>query len=64
MCVFQDMAKTSVSATTYTDSDDNKRTQYRTTVPKGLAEAFDLDGKTLEWGVVSESKLELEIVDE
>lgn len=58
------MVKTSVSATQYTDSDDNERTQYRTTVPKGLAEAFDLEGKKLEWGVASGSKLEVEIIDE
>lgn len=58
------MAKTTVSATTYTDSDGNERTQYRTTVPKGLAEAFLLDGKKLEWEVESGSKLKVTIIDD
>jgi hypothetical protein len=47
------MPKTTVSKTTWEDSDGNEREQYRTTVPKGLAEAFDLDGATLEWEVDS-----------
>lgn len=38
--------------------------QFKTTVPKGLAEAFDLEGKTLEWSVGSGNKLELTIHDE
>jgi hypothetical protein len=38
--------------------------QYRTTVPRGLADAFDLDGKRLEWNVKSGSKLEVTILDE
>lgn len=47
------MPNTTVSKTTWEDSNGNKREQYRTTVPKGLAEAFDLDGATLEWEVDS-----------
>lgn len=38
--------------------------QYKTTVPKGLAEAFKLDGKRLEWTVESGNKLKVTIVDE
>ena len=38
--------------------------QFKATVPKGLAEAFDLDGKTVEWSVGSGKKLEVTIVDE
>jgi hypothetical protein len=38
--------------------------QYRTTVPRDLAEAFDLDGERLEWGVKSGSTLEVAIVDD
>jgi hypothetical protein len=37
--------------------------QYRTTVPRDLAEAFDLDGERLEWRVKSGSKLEVTIID-
>jgi hypothetical protein len=58
------MPKTSVSETTYTDSEGNERSQFRTTVPKGLAEAFDLGGKKLDWSVGSGNKLEVTIVDE
>lgn len=38
--------------------------QFKTTVPKGLAEALDLDGERLEWKVKSGSTLEVTIVDE
>jgi len=38
--------------------------QYKVTVPKGLAEAMDLDGKRLDWKVKSGSSLEVAIVDE
>jgi hypothetical protein len=34
------------------------------TVPKGLAEAMDLDGKRLDWKVKSGSSLEVTVVDE
>lgn len=37
--------------------------QYKTTVPKGLAEALDLDGATVEWKVKSGSTLEVSRVD-
>lgn len=35
--------------------------QYKVTVPQGLGEALDLDGKRLEWTVKSGTKLELTI---
>lgn len=35
--------------------------QYRVTVPKGIAEAMNLDGKRVEWSVKSGKKLEVEI---
>ncbi|SDG13047.1 hypothetical protein SAMN04488067_11654 [Halorubrum xinjiangense] len=38
--------------------------QYKVTVPKGLAEAMDLDGKRLDWKVKSGSSLEVTVVDE
>lgn len=57
------MPETTVSATTYTDTDGEQRTQYRTTVPKDLAEAFDLAGKTLSWEVDSGNALRVKIED-
>ncbi|WP_199241231.1 hypothetical protein [Halorubrum sp. SS7] len=38
--------------------------QYKVTVPKGLAEAMELDGKRLDWKVKSGSSLEVTVVDE
>ncbi|MBX0322929.1 hypothetical protein EGH21_07800 [Halomicroarcula sp. F13] len=38
--------------------------QYKVTVPKGVAEAMQLDGKRLDWKVKSGSTLEVTIVDE
>lgn len=38
--------------------------QFRTTVPKGLAEGFELDGKKLRWTVESSNALRVEIVDD
>lgn len=58
------MPKTTVSKTTWEDKQGNEREQYRTTVPKGLAEAFDLDGATLEWEVDSGKTLLVRIDDE
>jgi len=50
------MAKTRVS--------QGANGQYKVTVPKGLAEAMDLDGKKLDWKVKSGSTLEVTVVDE
>jgi len=57
------MARTTVSETTYTDSEGNERTQYRTTVPKNLAEAFDLGGATVEWTVETGDSLRVTKVE-
>ena len=38
--------------------------QYKVTVPKGIAEAMNLDGKRLDWEIKSGSKLEVSIIDE
>ena len=37
--------------------------QYKVTVPKGIAEAMDLEGKRVEWTIKSGSALEVKIVD-
>lgn len=38
--------------------------QFRTTVPKALAESNDLDGKKLKWLTKSGSAFEVRIIDE
>jgi hypothetical protein len=38
--------------------------QFKTTVPKALAEANDLDGKTLKWITKSGSAFEVRIVED
>lgn len=38
--------------------------QYKVTVPKGVAEAMELDGKRLDWKVKSGSTVEVTVVDE
>lgn len=58
------MPTTTVTETTYTDQDGNEKTQYRTSVPKGLAEAMDLGGKELEWEVQSSGSLRVSVSDE
>jgi len=58
------MPTTTVSKTTYSTEDDTEQTQYRTTVPKALAEAFDLAGATIEWEVESGNKLTVTKIDE
>ena len=57
------MPETTVSETTYTDGEGREQTQYRTTVPKGLAEAFDLGGKRLRWEVESGNTLSVTVVE-
>lgn len=57
------MPKTKVSTTTYTGEDGHERTQYRTTIPKQLAETFDMDGAELEWKMGGASnKLEIQVI--
>lgn len=62
------MPKTTVTKTTSTiiNSDGEERTveQYRTTVPKGIAEAMGLEGERVEWEVKSGNKLEITILDD
>ena len=63
------MPETSVSVTESTtrnpDGKDYEHTQYRTTIPKDLAEFFNMDrDTTLEWSVGNASnKLELTVHD-
>lgn len=44
---------------TVSDNGDREIVQYRITVPKGLAESFDLEGEELEWSVKSANTFEL-----
>lgn len=37
--------------------------QYKVTIPKGLAEAMDLDDKRLEWSVKSGTSMEVRVVE-
>jgi len=57
------MPKTTVTKTTST-SGDREIVQYRMTVPKDLAESFDLAGVELEWSVKSANTFELSKSDE
>jgi len=38
--------------------------QYKVTVPKGIGEAMELDGKRLDWKIKSGSTLEVSVEDE
>jgi len=57
------MAKTKVQTTTSTiqndDGTEREVTQYRTTIPKELAEALDLEDAELEWKVDSGTSLKV-----
>lgn len=57
------MPTTTVSRTEYEDENGKFREQYRTTIPKGLAEAMGLAGKRVDWRVVSANTLQATIVD-
>lgn len=50
------MVKTNVSR--------GKNGQYKVTVPKGIGEAMNLNGKRFEWEIKSGSRLEVKVVDE
>lgn len=41
-----------------------KNGQWKVTVPKGVAEAMQIEGKKFDWRVKSGSSLEVKIVDE
>lgn len=50
---------------TKTTVNQGENGQYKTTVPSDLGDAFDLDGKRLEWRQGSaRNKLEVVIVDD
>lgn len=53
------MQHTTVSETTYTAESGDEQTQYRTTVPKALAESMDLGGEDVVWRVESANKLSI-----
>jgi len=56
------MPSTKVTKTeTEIETDDGTRTQvqYRLTVPKGVAEAQDMEGDEWEWSIKSGDRLEL-----
>lgn len=57
------MPQTTVTKTT-SESGDREIVQYKTTVPKGLAESFNLEGEKLDWEVKSGNKFELTIVSD
>ena len=57
------MPTTKVTKTT-SKSGDREVTQYRLTVPKGLAESFGLEGARMEWTVKSGNTFELTRVDD
>jgi hypothetical protein len=63
------MASTKVQKTTSTiendDGDDYETTQFRTTIPKNLAEALDLQqGTEVKWSIESGKKLSIERTDD
>lgn len=57
------MPETTVTTTTYTGEDGVEREQYRTTIPKGLAEAYNLDDKKLDWSAETGDALRVTVVD-
>lgn len=50
--------------TTKTTVNQGENGQYKTTIPKSLGDAMDLDGEKLEWKVKSSSKLEAKKTDD
>lgn len=57
------MPKTTVTKSEYESSDGHERTQYRTTIPKQIAETFDMEGAKLEWSMGGASdRLELRVI--
>lgn len=58
------MSSSTVTESKYHDQSGNEQTQFKTTVPKSLAEAMDMGGKKLEWSVKSQNTLEVRIVDD
>ena len=56
------MASTKVTKST-SEIDGRTIEQYRITIPKGLAEALQLEGARMEWGVDSANTLRLTRID-
>lgn len=60
------MAETTVNSTTSEiDTEDGTRTvtQYRTTVPKAIAESMNMDGAKIEWTIKSGNSVRIEVVE-
>lgn len=58
------MPTTTVSKTVTETETGDEQVQYRTTVPKQLAEAFDMAGARIEWQTISKSALRIDIQDD
>lgn len=63
VCTHHRMSQTTVSEVEYEDANGRERTQYRTTVPKELAEALELGNASVEWKVESANSLSLTKVE-
>lgn len=50
--------------TTKTTVNQAENGQYKTTIPKALGDAFDLDGKKAEWRTAGKNKLQVRFIDE
>lgn len=48
---------------TKTTVNQGENGQYKTTIPKALGDAYELDGKKLEWRTAGKGKLEVKIID-
>jgi hypothetical protein len=49
---------------TKTTINQNSEGQYQTTIPKPLGDSMDLEGKKVEWDVVSSNSLKFRVVDD
>jgi hypothetical protein len=58
------MPQSTVSTYTYEDEQGTEHTQYKTSVPKSLAEAMDMGGKKLDWSVESKNTLQVRIIND
>lgn len=58
------MPTTTLSKTSFTLDDGDEQVQFRTTMPKQLAEAMDLDGgEKLEWQILSKSAVRVDVIN-
>ena len=57
------MPRTKITKTNYKGSDGHERTQYRTTIPKQIAETFDMGDAELEWIFRPPNALSRDFVD-